>query len=219
MNDTEIKCPKCGSNQIIANKKDFRSKKDFAEADITKGSKNMKIICQACGKEFRLGEDKLVQLTNKLTIKSIDESFAATESVIELNKKIIELYKSGSKLAAVKFCKENTDLSLKEANDYVENLASQLNLTSQYRMTNKDTKGCFIATACYGDYNAPEVITLRLFRDQKLLKTIQGRIFIRFYYTISPPIANLILKSPRLQQFIRNHFLSPLVIRFESNQD
>lgn len=51
-------------------------------------------------------------------------------------------------------------------------------------------KGCFIATAVYGDYNAPEVCVLRCFRDNVLDKSALGRMFIRTYYAISPSIAN-----------------------------
>jgi hypothetical protein len=34
---------------------------------------------------------------------------------------------------------------------------------------------CYIATAVYGDYNAPEVIVLRKFRDERLSKSFLGR--------------------------------------------
>ena len=38
----------------------------------------------------------------------------------------------------------------------------------------------------YGSYDCPEVWTLRRFRDHILDATWYGKIFIRFYYTVSP---------------------------------
>jgi hypothetical protein len=58
--------------------------------------------------------------------------------------------------------------------------------------SNKSTakkSGCYIATAVYGDYNAPQVAALRHYRDAVLLKTIAGRIIVKLYYSISPGIA------------------------------
>lgn len=49
--------------------------------------------------------------------------------------------------------------------------------------------GCYIATAVYGSYEAPEVLTLRRFRDEQLSATRVGRSFIRTYYRISPALA------------------------------
>lgn len=43
--------------------------------------------------------------------------------------------------------------------------------------------GCFIATAVYGDYNAPEVKFLRNIKDDKLNNYFIGRKFIDFYYS------------------------------------
>ena len=45
---------------------------------------------------------------------------------------------------------------------------------------------CYIATMVYGDYNHPQVIALRGFRDNTLQNSILGRAFIRFYYRNSP---------------------------------
>ena len=50
---------------------------------------------------------------------------------------------------------------------------------------------CYIATAVYGSYDCPEVWTLRRFRDQKLLSTWRGRIFVRIYYATSPTLVRL----------------------------
>lgn len=66
-----------------------------------------------------------------------------------------------------------------------------------------DSKGCFIATAVYGDFNAPEVVSLRLWRDRVLSTTITGRAFINLYYRISPPVARYLVCCPRLSAQIR----------------
>ncbi len=46
----------------------------------------------------------------------------------------------------------------------------------------KSSEGCFIATAVYQDYDHPQVLKLRKFRDDKLKKSLLGRAFIRLYY-------------------------------------
>ena len=57
--------------------------------------------------------------------------------------------------------------------------------------------GCFIATAAYGDYDAPEVLELRKFRDEKLLPYSIGKLLVRTYYIISPSIARWLLTHPK----------------------
>ncbi|NOQ71640.1 MAG: hypothetical protein GQ574_06550 [Crocinitomix sp.] len=46
--------------------------------------------------------------------------------------------------------------------------------------------GCYVATMAYGSYEAPQVMTLRRFRDQFLQKYGWGRSFIQWYYRNSP---------------------------------
>ena len=48
------------------------------------------------------------------------------------------------------------------------------------------SEGCYIATMAYGDYEHPQVIELRKFRDQILTKSFLGRVFIKVYYKTSP---------------------------------
>lgn len=54
---------------------------------------------------------------------------------------------------------------------------------------------CFIATAVYGDAMAPEVQELRHFRDTRLRPYRLGRVAIRYYYLLSPPIATWLAKK------------------------
>lgn len=64
-------------------------------------------------------------------------------------------------------------------------------------------EGCYIATAVYGDYDAPEVKVLRKFRDAVLNKSIIGRLFVRIYYKCSPTMAIRLKNSVRLSCFVR----------------
>jgi len=59
--------------------------------------------------------------------------------------------------------------------------------------------GCFIATAAFGSPVDPHVMSLRRFRDTRLLTNLPGRLFVSFYYRVSPPIAAFISHSQVLR--------------------
>lgn len=50
---------------------------------------------------------------------------------------------------------------------------------------------CFVATAAYGDPEHFDVVALRAFRDNHLVKAKLGRAFIRFYWIVGPKIARV----------------------------
>lgn len=62
---------------------------------------------------------------------------------------------------------------------------------------------CFIATAAFGNIDAPQVRRLREMRDRSLLKTSLGRMFVRFYYRWSPPVA----------AWLKEHTMSSRIVR------
>jgi hypothetical protein len=70
--------------------------------------------------------------------------------------------------------------------------------------------GCFIATAAYGYYSAPQVRELREFRDRCLMTNAVGRAFVRWYYLYGPIGAEYINEHPQFKPLVRIA-LAPLI--------
>lgn len=65
------------------------------------------------------------------------------------------------------------------------------------------SSSCFIATAAYGSPLAPQVQTLREFRDAYLLTNSVGRWFVAQYYQFSPPLADFIARHNHVRACVR----------------
>ncbi|MEE9910796.1 MAG: hypothetical protein K4571_03645 [Deltaproteobacteria bacterium] len=70
--------------------------------------------------------------------------------------------------------------------------------------------GCFIATAAFGSAMNPYVGVLKKFRDTYLMASAGGRLFVKAYYRLSPPIAKTIAANPWLKYVVRIMLL-PLI--------
>jgi len=64
--------------------------------------------------------------------------------------------------------------------------------------------GCYIATTVYGSYDCPQVWVLRRYRDNVLANTRYGRMFIDFYYTLSPLAVKLFGQEKWFNVFWKN---------------
>ena len=78
--------------------------------------------------------------------------------------------------------------------------------------------GCFIATACYGSSQAPQVQLLRAFRDHYLEPRLLGRVFISTYYAVSPRIARFLKVHKRLCFCTRTFVMTPILIGVERSK-
>lgn len=122
------------------------------------------------------------------------------ENPIYLNLKGLLIWHGlGDKVAAKPYIEKAAKLDPK-------NTTIQNNLKSL-----EDSNGCFIATAAFGTPMAYEVDELRLFRDVILSRYIAGRVFIKTYYKLSPPVAKFISKRPFLKRVVRA-LLKPVIL-------
>ena len=79
---------------------------------------------------------------------------------------------------------------------------------------NKENGGCLIATATYGSEMAPQVQQLREIRDNTILKTNSGTVFMtsfnEFYYSFSPIVADFEREHPVFKEGIKT-MLTPML--------
>jgi predicted RNA-binding Zn-ribbon protein involved in translation (DUF1610 family) len=128
--ETEIRCPRCGSTQITANKKGFSGKKAVAGAVLTGGigllagtigSKKIIITCLSCGKEFRPGEGATAPVAN--------ESYNQMD---DFDKRVIVACKGGKQmLQAMMLVQKEKGMKLLESKTYVEKIMKDVGMTVQ----------------------------------------------------------------------------------------
>ncbi len=100
----------------------------------------------------------------------------------------------------------NLNAKVNESKSFIENYKINSPLHTP------KSEGCYIATMVYGDYNHPQVVLLRNFRDTFLSKNLIGKGFILVYYRLSPIIVSHFKNRPLfvnlsrviLESFIKN---------------
>lgn len=243
MEQNEIRCPKCNSNQLTANKKGFSGTKAVVGGLLTGGvgllagtigSNKVIITCLACGNTFKPGEGKVVSnepikkvepdlneirlqelIARKEQEKKEQEKFIEPENNIDpMDTQLFKILKEGFVRGAIYHYRTKEKVSKEEATDYVEKLIVENNLSDKVKR-----KGCFVATACYGDYDAPEVLLLRKYRDEKLVATKFGRILVEIYYLISPFFARLIENSEFLKRIVKKYLLHKLIMNLSTSNE
>lgn len=70
---------------------------------------------------------------------------------------------------------------------------------------------CFIATAVYGTPHNAEIQLLRAFKDEYLARQTLGKIFVSFYYRVSPPLAIFIKQHKVIRRATKILLLKPIV--------
>lgn len=83
-----------------------------------------------------------------------------------------------------------------------------------FRRGAKRAKGCFIATAVC-EPTDPCLPVLRRFRDERLEASFSGRMLVKGYYLVSPPIARWLERREGARIFVRERLVRPLARWFQ----
>jgi hypothetical protein len=126
-------------------------------------------------------------------------------------------------LLMVPYFKTNTPVALLYTVFYLDKLIKGLGkkyeskiLSIRAKVTNeietKSQSGCYVATCCYKDYNAPEVVLFRLFRDTYLMNRVPGRKFVKYYYRFSPSLVTFLKTNRIISLVVKKAILQPIYL-------
>ena len=170
--------------------------------------------------------DQAVYL-NKLEIlnqQKIKSNVYQTEAIasfvtndVELKIKFIEVMifsNEKSYIFAYSNTVENFDNDLSKFNESLNSFEILSQQSSESKSTEENTNqqskeggGCLIATATYGNEMALEVQQLRELRDNQLLNTESGSVFMtgfnQIYYSFSPTIADMEREHPMFKEAVK----------------
>ena len=121
--------------------------------------------------------------------KEDDRYFYATNDIVETSHVVSSIFRD------VYQCGGNLEFK-------AEGDLSSLSNTTKVKTTKK-SGSCFVATAVYEDYDHPQVIRLRAFRDHFLSGSALGRTLIRIYYVVGPFLAILPTRSRVTKRLLR----------------
>lgn len=75
----------------------------------------------------------------------------------------------------------------------------------------KTAGGCFIATAAFGTSLHPDLVDLRAYRDEVLMASAAGRLFVAVYYRTSPPVAEVVARCAALRAAVLLIVVRPML--------
>lgn len=191
----------------------YRGEKRYAEAiEVLQKASDL-----ADDQETRLESKKMIGKIELEMQEHPEQAVFAKYGVNELVRRdeFIGYIMKQQPIQAIKVLREEKNIRIEEAKDAVDAIRSELCDLGVFRhnsTTNAFNEGgCYIATACYGSYDHPDVIVLRRFRDQRLLPSPIGKHLVALYYAVSPILAVWIGRNHRLSGIMRQMVLEPVV--------
>ena len=139
-------------------------------------------------KKYKSTLEGAVSLLNR--IKSLDRNQDSQNYFNENSRAIREHYEQSKKY------------DVKEYMNYTPFPGFGNQFSNQNRYVKTNDSGCYIATMAYGDYDHPQVIELRKYRDQVLLKNYFGKLFVKIYYTVSPHLVKKLKNQNKINKLI-----------------
>ena len=139
--------------------------------------------------------------TSSITVSILLGAIIKECNKVQENNSSLAVIKSVFQKSVNAMCKlADFDMDTDIRSRFNKNLSAIKNMNREVQLKKE---GCYIATMAYGDYDHPQVVILREFRDNVLMKTIIGRLFVRKYYKYSPLLVNKLKHSRKINKFVR----------------
>ena len=138
----------------------------------------------------KLLKDEKGLIISRLTLQSLNLFYCERSELSSIG---YGVRRSGKMLELREFQNENIVYNklLNEIENYILNNCSEDTIKEmKSQKIEAKQSGCYIATCVYGNYDCPQVWTLRRYRDNILSASWYGRAFIRTYYAISPKLVS-----------------------------
>lgn len=103
---------------------------------------------------------------------------------------------------------------LENVNDFLSK-SFDFPFTAKFEPKKEENTSCYIATLCYGDINALQVVAFRRHRDNVLMKNVLGKIFVKYYYIISPKLVIYLKHKRKLNNFIKKQILDKIYLKIK----
>ena len=182
--DAQIQLGVCYSEGRGVPQNKYEAKKCFEKA-----AKQNKIIAKLLLADIYAEKPETYEMAEKLYKAILAAPNVPEEDLINTKTSLGILYAVQKKYSwAISLLTEAAESGNPNARDVLMEIEKEQNSNTMSGNGGQQQKngGCYIATAVYGSYDCPEVWTLRRFRDHVLKKYWCGRIFIKFYYAVSP---------------------------------
>ena len=140
----------------------------------------------------KIDPNEILQFVNDISPLTRTEAIAKYRSNL---KKSVQLINVISKMS---MDQETRDYVTKNAPIIKRNYQQ----SSQIGRQPQSSGGCYIATMAYGDYDHPQVMELRKYRDQVLLKNYFGKLFVKIYYSVSPHLVKKLKNQNQINKLI-----------------
>jgi hypothetical protein len=114
-----------------------------------------------------------------------------------------------SHIDTVNMLPKNGLLTSQKVTSHIKTGAGKMDIESRSGLT------CFVASAAYSDPNHPDVMFLRAFRDNVLIKSCFGRSVVDWYWRIGPRLARVVESSEVLRS-VSKYLISKLVVTLQS---
>ena len=168
------------------------------------GNFNEKIISQ----EERFASKDLSTWTDTDKSKIIRKYKSTLEGAVSLLDKIESLERNQDAqnyfVENSRVIREHYEQSKKYDPKTYMNSSNPFDILAKHKRENNipNDSGCYIATMAYGDYDHPQVIELRKYRDQVLLKNYFGKLFVKIYYSVSPHLVKKLKNQNKINKLI-----------------